>query len=192
MRQKIRAITAKQSSTRDLRGYLEGDGETIEFALEQLTARRIYDRATLDAIQRQFPKFDRGPAKLAIQYLQSASPKIYLPAMLSLTTTCNSMQRVMLLNALRVKQERLSSDFLDQLVSRLSICKSYQEVDLLLRLLESHKHSSAIAISQALPLLDRAELFIARRAYWFLKDLSLEADQRSRVEAFRQEHSDIL
>ena len=45
---------------------------------------------------------------------------------------------------------------------------------------------------QVLRLLDQPHFFVARRAYYYLKDQSLIADQRKRVEAFRGKFQDRL
>jgi len=59
-------------------------------------------------------------------------------------------------------------------------------------LLEARKPSSPEVTRQVLLLLDRPQFFIARRAYYYLKDQTLNKEQRQNVEAFRLKFQDRL
>lgn len=189
----IREITASRCTVDDLREMVErGDASRKIFALRQLTERKAYDEETRDVMLRATRGEDRAVTRAVIEYLAKAPSEIYYPCMERLFVAGSADQRISVLSHLLRSDRKPPRAFLDRFSRNFAECRSYQEVDLLLRLVERQDQAGAAVISHVLLLIDSENILIARRVYWFLRDRPLSAVERKRLESFRARHLDKL
>ena len=117
---------------------------------------------------------------------------VYYKAVAILFSSGPEQKRIRYLDSLAATTQPPPPGYFDQLSRILPELETYYEVHRLLNLLEARNPSSPEVTRQVLLLLDKAQFFIARRAYYFLKDQSLSQEQRQKLEAFRLKFQDRL
>jgi hypothetical protein len=193
----IHALTEKDISNDQLHVYLTEGLESYKiFAIKQFTARAIHDPTLLEKVIRQVQEGSVCLVKPAIAYFKSMATDtqadVYYHTMERLFLSGSEPKRILYINSLAATTQAPPAGYFDRLSSMLSTLETYYEVHRLLNLMEARNPSSSEVTRRVQRLLDHPRFFIARRAYYYLKDQSLTTDQRKRMEAFRLKFHDRL
>lgn len=189
----IRNITGDACSASDFRIFLEEeDQEERVFALEQMERRKIYDKRSLQAVRDMALQEEAFLLKLSLDYFEHGSLEDYYSSLEELIESGNSKQRILCYSSiLQSSPGEAPPGYFDRLSRQLTTAGTFQEVDLLLKLMAERNPSSREASSQAIQLLDR-DIIIARRVFWYLDGQELSESQQQRLEKIRQEKRDYL
>lgn len=188
----IRRITGEGKSLSELREYLaEGDRNYRVFSLEQLNLRGAFDVESVHAVKSMAHVADIPLFKLSVGYLENAPGSVYFSTMESLLQELPGHRRIICLHSLLRSSQTAPDGYYDRLSRQLQKSETFQEVDLILKLVEQHEPSSGEAVLQAMNLLER-NILIARRAYWYLSDRELTASQKRQIDTFRKKNEDYL
>lgn len=184
------ALTEKTCSNDQLQSYLKAGTEPYQiFAIEQLAKRRVYDPNTLKTVTQQTQKGSASLVEPAIAYFKGMATdtqaNVYYNAVATLFSSGSEQKRIRYLDSLAATTQPPPPGYFDRLSGMLSKLETYYEVHRLLNLLESRNPSSPEVTRQVMKLLDTPQFFVARRAYYYLKDQTLNEEQRQTVEAFR-------
>lgn len=187
----IRQKTAESCKPANFETYLtEGNQNYKLFAIEKLTNIKFYNDVLIDATINQATN-NSALLKPAIKYIEEASSDVYAKAINDLFQKGNQYQKLATINSMVNTEKNLSKEYLNKLSQYLPKSNSYQEVSLLLKLMEDKNPNSQDVIKHALPMLDK-EFLIARRVYWFLKDQNLDKKQLRLLKKFYRKHKDQL
>jgi hypothetical protein len=188
----MRKISASQFTNQELlQGFENGDKKYKILAIEELTKRSIYEN-TSGIIVFSHKIEDIDIAKVIITYIEKAPETIYFDSLKTLFIAANSKERILLLNSLNNTNKLVSTKFCEWLSKQLVGYKSFQELQLILRILESKGVVNAILISNAIPLLNDPQFLTARTIYWFLQNKNLSPDQQIQLELFKKKNSERL
>ena len=91
---------------------------------------------------------------------------------------------------LLAKEKKLPQLLYGHLVAQIPRLGEYYELHLLLSLLEKGDYASAQALTNAAPVLDHENFFMARRAFWFLEKQELPPALEKKVKAFKANTSE--
>ncbi|MBK1875328.1 hypothetical protein [Pelagicoccus mobilis] len=190
---RARALTTSLSDRDDLHAYLKsGDVRAKSFALEEMRTRNINDTHSMEIAVTALLHTPRETSKLALRYFDSAPSSDRNKAYASLFESGSTEQRVLILNSLLDSESLPSPSLLKSFTRHLLDLKNYQEVDLLLRLLQREEPPSTQAIDKVAQLLNTDNFIFARRAFWFLSDVKIPSEYLPRVDAFAQRHQSRL
>ena len=188
----IRNITGSRHSIDELNIFLRGENEDYQlFALEQISRRKNYTPKTVESIIAAIEKTSQL-LKPGLQYLESAPTPVFQSSIKKLIDTLEQEHRLKCLNAILKTNHELSQVLYDHLSFQLSAFSSYQEINLFLNIMENKDAVSSEIIQNLMPLLRNHDFLIARRAYWFLSEKPLSAEQQSKLEAFRLKNEERL
>ena len=189
----IRNITGDVKSVAELREYLTGDDyEQKIFALQQLTRRKVFDNETFQLIIDQATIDERELLKLILDYIEKAPSKQYYPSIEQVLTTSSSKGRLLSLNSLLKTTLVPPKAYFALLIRQLGTSVNYQEIQLVLQILNQKNVISPDIVDQLLPMLEHDNFIIARSVYWFLQDKQLTDFVKNRLETFGKEQSDKL
>ncbi len=193
----IHTLTEKACSNEQLILYLDSGLENYQiFAIKMMTQRRLHEQAIQENVVRQTEQGSVVLVEPAIVYFKSMATDteadVYYRAIERLFASGSEQKRIRYLDSLAATIQTPPAGYFDRLSGRLSELETYYEVHRLLNLLEARHPSSTEVTRQVLHLLDQPQFFIARRAYYYLKDQALGEDQRKRVENFRLKFQDRL
>lgn len=188
----IRNITGDALSAADLNKRLKlDDPEQKIFALEQIIRLKLSGKETQEAILQQATNTNASIQKLILDFLEKTSAKYYFSSLHKLFESGNNKQRVQYLNSLIKSDKEAPDGYYNKLCEFLPELSTYQEVNLMLSLIETKNHSSSLIHEHALRLL-KADVFIARRAYWYLSYQELNKDQQKTIDRFYKKNRDYL
>jgi hypothetical protein len=187
----IRNISGDNLAIPDLRNFLYEDDSKKEYAIEQITRRRIYDQETIDNILNQSTYDNRSWSKLQLAYFEQANDSIYFSSMLKLFQTCDHDKNLASLNSLIQTSRVAPVNYFDKLCTHPPEMNFYQLVDLFFSLLETKNNGSIVIIEFAFEFLEK-DIFIARRAFRFLKTQDLTKKQESKLATFYEQHRDYI
>ncbi|MGQ1909440.1 hypothetical protein ACT3CE_06590 [Marinifilum sp. RC60d5] len=187
----IRRISGDALSADRLNSYLCKDEKRKLFAIQQIIRKGIYEKKTIDAINHLNLDKDRKLNKLRLSYLEKADAKIYFSSLVKLFKEGTATQKSLCLQSLRKTNYAFPVGFFEMFSQESLKLNTYQEVNLFLNLLEEKGAPSNVIIGNIISLLDK-NILISRRAYWYLSNQKLNADQQNRLEAFRKENKDYL
>jgi len=192
----IKKITSELTG-RDqlLEFFYSGEKAFVEFAVDQLISRKAFDPDTLDRIAANM-HLGENTMKSALRYLAAASVGkqsfVYHDAIQRVFQNCGLNERICMLESL-VKSSLVPPEgFYDNMSRFLPELETYYEVHMLLELERRNNPGSGEVVHHAMKLLDNSNFLIARRAFWFLMETSLDPQQRILVEAFQQKYQDRI
>jgi len=186
----IQQITGEACTNEQLRKFLEnGDYNYKDFALQQINKKRVYDKKTVDEVIKQAHVYNEL-FKASVRYFEIAPDDIYFDAVKLLFKNGNGNHRISLLYSLYRTNKILPDHYFDD-ISLFIPNLSFQEIDLFLDVLEQKNTSSEIILDQIINLLDQ-NIFIARRAYWYLNGQKLSVEQQNKIVAFQERNKDYL
>ncbi len=188
-KQIIRDITGKSYSKSELQSLLQKN-DYQHLAIDQLIKRKDFSEKTVDAILKAI-EVSPMLLKSSLPYWEIAPNQIYLDIMQRLIFSVNTSNRLLCFNAILQTEQNLHPQFFNKL--NVIIPKlTYQEIDLLLKILITEKGVTTEIIPQLLPLLNSKDFLIARRVYWFLNEQKLSKPQEHQVNEFYQKWKNKL
>jgi hypothetical protein len=190
--QHIRAITRDTASRRQLLQWLtDEDPHHVNFALEALAHRRMFDEATRAAVLTRCRK-DGDWVRPAWNYLTGATRTRAdrLTVYTTLLAGATGPQRVFLLEKL-AGENQIPEPWYRSLAPHLNDFDSYYEVHLFLNLLSDRKVRTPQVIKAVVAQLDRPNPFITRRVYGFLSELPESTELTNALAEYRANHNDV-
>ena len=131
---------------------------------------------------------DKEQATLCFAYLLENTPdkNQFYNDLARLFVDCSASGRIRMIGILDSAKE-LPEALLNKVGTVLPAMDSYYEVHLFLGLLEKHDCVSEPLLTMISQLLEDANFFIARRAYWYLDKQTVDEQTASRIRSFREE-----
>ncbi len=194
---KIRELTSAGCTRTHLLDFAaEGPERFFEFALEEFAAHGEFDDAVAEIAIRRSAAGSAAMVQAALHYFDSALAQgrdaLYCSAFLRLFAQGNSQKRTLCLRSLDAANLSVSEGFYDSLAVFLPALDSYFELHLLLNLLDKRNPDSAETAEQVVKVLANDNFLIARRAYWYLKERPLSAQQTLAVSDFEKKYAGRL
>ncbi len=182
---RIRTITAQKYTDQQLQYSLDcGSYKQQVFAMEFLTKRNSYTKASLEAVYNA-NYHNTLLNNLAIGYLERSIRHIYLEYIHKMYTTGSKSLRLLSLNSLKNSEHQFTAAYMEPLGGSLTNNTPYPEFNLFLDILEERKINSSKLTNQLLKLLESSNTILARRAYWYLQSIKLEGEQIHKLEGFK-------
>ncbi|MGA9638301.1 hypothetical protein, partial [Flavobacterium sp.] len=188
----IRKITASELTTAELTQSLSNESEkNRRFIISEFIDRKAYENEVVTVVLKEI---GNSPSLIRplLEYIEKAPPAVYFLAVQQLYKESDVSYRVILLGSLQQFTTFSSADHLEWCSKQLSIVASFQELQLLLRLLEKQKPLSEYTKTEAIKLLEHSQFLMARSAYWFLNNKSVSTEQTKILESFKTKNSDRL
>lgn len=180
---KIKKQTGLSASEEQLQEYiLNKNNAYFDIALTALQNRDSYTKPVMNTIIKKVLK-DDTLLRASFNYFKKAPPELYFYSAERLFFEGGKEQKLAAIQSLREIDYEIPNNYLNGFSSEISKLNSYQEVSLLLGLMESKNNNSKTVIKNVLPLLD-ADFLIARRSYWFLKNQLLSKEQQEKLKTF--------
>ncbi len=190
--QVIRNNTGNEKSRHDLEKYLAGDDKRYSrFALEQIILRKDFSPEITGGVLQMASGSNPSEQKLILEYVGKAPENIYFDLLLNLLSTAD-MMRVGCLNSLNRFDGVFPADYCKQLADLLPAFAFYQEINLMLSVFEKHNCSDTSVNEQVIALLERKDILVGRRAYWFLQAQDLSEIQQEKLDVFYEKFADYL
>ncbi|WP_303317284.1 hypothetical protein Q4Q34_01615 [Flavivirga abyssicola] len=187
----IKNQTGLSASDQQLQDYiLHENNAYFHIALRELQNRSLYTKPVIDTIIKKALK-DNTLLRTVFNYLKITSPELYFYATKRLFFEGEKEQKLAAIQSLRKTNFDIPSSYLDGFSSEISKLSSYQEVSLLLGLMENKNPNSKVVIENVFPLLE-TNILIARRSYWFLKNQELNLEQSKQLQAFYEKYKSRL
>lgn len=187
----IKNQTGVSASEEQLREYISHENNVyFHIALEELQNRDLFTKPIIETIIKKVLK-DDTLLRTSFNYLKKASPELYFYAAKRLFFEGGKEQKLAAIISLRAINYEIPDAYLDNFSSEINKLNSYQEVSVLLGLMESKNQNSKTVIENVLPLLN-ADFLIARRAYWFLSNQKLNDEQQRVVNHFHERYQSKL
>ena len=180
----IRNLTGDAKQLDELIGLLQSENKIYQlFALEQIFKRKAYQVQTVESV---IKAVNNNPQllKLGLQYIESATPSIFLSSIKQWIDSLDQKDRLDCLSTILNTSRQLPQEFYSYLSYQIPTYNDYQQLNLYFNILESKDVVSPDIIVQLVPLLDHTNFLIARRAYWFLEKEMLNLQQRAKWKAF--------
>ncbi|MBC3759185.1 hypothetical protein H7U19_12260 [Hyunsoonleella sp. SJ7] len=187
---KIKNITGKSLSLTQLQDFILKENETyFNIAINELNRRDLFSKEIIDTIILKVLK-DEALLKKAFGYFEKAPSELYYDATKRLFFEGSKKQKLVVIQSLQNASD-VPKIQLDDLSTTFGSLSSYQEVSMLLNLMEKKQHYSEILLNNVVPLLE-SDFLIARRVYWFLKNhKALNANEQD-LEVFYQKNKSRL
>ncbi|TGV01880.1 hypothetical protein [Flavivirga rizhaonensis] len=187
----IKSQTGKSVTETQLKNFiLDSDNTYFHIAINELEVRKLYSKPFIDVIIRKLLE-DASLLRPAYKYLNHTSNEDYLNASKTLFFQGQKEQKLVVLQSLRQTQQNIPQLYLDNLSSEVTNLNSYQEVSLLLELMQDKNPNSPKVIENTFLLLD-VKFLVARRAFWFLKNQKLNDSQQKQLNSFQEKHKNKL
>lgn len=187
----IRKITASQYSHQELLiGFENGSSKYKFLAIKELTKNKVYDDKTVIIVLSQAKV--ANITKVIIDYMNNAPDSIYFESFKKLFPEAEKEDRILFLNSLLSSKKMAATSFYNWFSTQLTQYKTYQELQLLLRILDNKNAVNELVINEAIPLLNDPQFLSARSVYWFLIQKEFNGSQKEKLENFRKKNSDRL
>lgn len=187
----IKTITGQSVSQEKLFSFLSNENRTYFFvSLEALKEHKNYSNLFVEEVIRQALE-NNDLLKASIQYIETAPSDIYFSSIRKLYLKGNELQKIEAIRALIRTKTPINNDYLIPFSEEIKPSKSYQEVSLFLDLLEITNLKNEKITQNVITLLE-SDFLIARRAYYYLKNQSLDNNQLEKVTIFFDKFKDRL
>ncbi|UXX81086.1 hypothetical protein N7E81_08230 [Reichenbachiella carrageenanivorans] len=188
----IREISGENSTVLALQTYIESEDDAFcTFALEEIN-RKPYNSAEIQkTVLAHASSFNEKQFFLALKYFNQWPDEVYFSSVLALLDKTSPSHSVLLLNEIVNTRRVIATDFYDSFSRYLSSEMSYQEVDLVIQMLEKHPTNS-LQIHQQLFNLLTDDILTSRSVYWYLSGLSLTKPQELQLEIYYKKHQQNL
>ena len=188
---KIRQISSENFKEQDFISYLNnGSLQHKMVALEQLILRKNYSKKLIESVIQQSNK-NKELLKTAIIYFENGSSEIYFEAIGKLFENEDEPARIAIFNSLLKTTHKTPVSFYDKISKEMQSSTSFQEISMFFRLLEKQQTSSKTMLETSFLMLKK-DLMISRRTYWFLKEQSLNNDQKRQLDSFYIKNKDKI
>lgn len=189
----IRNITSDNLSRDDLMVLFKNDSTKEKvFALEQMSRRELHQPEVVELVVENAPSNNYELTKLTIDYIENTSDTIFAEAIQTLLQQSTSKQRTPYLNALSTTKHPLPTSFWESISAFLTNWNDYPSINQLLNLLAQNKVVSASILNEMIGLLKQEDFILARRAYWFLEEQTLNQQQQQIRHSFFLKNQDRL
>ncbi|MBU2951005.1 hypothetical protein KO493_09870 [Tamlana agarivorans] len=187
----MKNITAKTINGDHILEFLNLESNThYLLAIEELQKRKIYSKVYVEAVLNRISN-DKTLLRKSLEYIQSAPKDVYLSFAKRLVVNGGEAERIAALKSLQNIGFNVEKSFFDDLSSALKHFNTYQEFSGFLELMQTRNPDSAIITAAVVPMLNE-DFLTARRAYYFLLNQNLTAEQKHKVEVFHQKYSGKL
>lgn len=187
----IKNLTGEAVTNQQLMAFLQNMDDTYYYlVLEQFAKRGIYADEYFDHVLER-AKDNAVLIRPTIGYIESAPEEVYFMAIKRLLGIGNHSQKIAALKSIQNIEHVPSIDYLNSLATNISKLDSFQEIAAFLELMEIRGNNSEMLINNILPLLDK-DILLARRSYWFLSSVPLNAEQKKKVDNFFAQNKDRL
>lgn len=188
---KIKAFTGASSSKDQLKDFILHENTAyFEIAIVELQKRKLYSKDFVDSVIQKI-LLDNTLLRTGNIYFNELPLDFYLYATERFFLEGGKEHKISIIQWLRETSMQIPHSFLDKLSSEMPRLDSYQEISLILDLLETKNKNSQMVLENTIPLLE-ADFLMARRVYWFLKNQKLNAEQLKTLELFYQKNKNRL
>ncbi len=184
----IRQLTHASCSESLLRAFLRSEKpHYVLFALEHLRIHKLFSPSRAAEVIEVASHGDEKRIELAVAYLREAMPDRahYYDSLTKLFIASSAAGRIRLLTLMGA-ETTLTGAFFDTICVGLENMHTYQELNLFLRLAETHAYTSKPMLTRVSHFLESENFVLARRAYEYLEKQALDDQTRDLVQAFRQ------
>lgn len=189
----IRDISGDVLAVEQLLAFLDSEQKTYRvFALEQIARLHNYHSVVVDKLILHTRDCTAPEQNLIIKYFEQGPAQTYFHALKALFPVAPKEMRIKGLLSLQNTVSKAPEDYFVQLSNLVSEFESYQEIDLLLSLLEKYSVSDPEVLNNVFYLLRSEQVLVARRAYWFLVEKELNKAQRAELDTFAKLHAENL
>lgn len=189
----IRDISGDVLTVEQILAFLDSEQKAYRvFALEQIARLHNYDSVVVDKLILHTRDCTAPEQNLILKYFEQGPAQIYYFALKALFPVAPKEMRIKCLLSLQNAASKAPDDYFVQLSNLLSEFESYQEIDLLLSVLEKHGVSDPEVLNNVFYLLRSEQVLVARRAYWFLVEKELNKAQRAELDTFAKLHAENL
>lgn len=189
--QMIRDISGANLAERQVEAYIKSSETEYQlFALEQAAKNKIYSQPVVEMIMDKASKNDKL-LKAVIKYLEQADASIYFKNIETYFLKGDKKQRIAALTSLLNTNYKAPIDYFTTFSFNTSKLEYFQEVSIFLRLMKLKSSNNSEVTNQVFILLKK-DLLIARTAYWFLKDRTLNTNQSKVLDKFYSKYKDQL
>lgn len=163
----------------------------VEFALDHLRQHRVFNPDTVKNVKEIISKGNAKHTELGLAYLEEAmaDTTLFYSTLVEIFSSCKTDGRLHLLDYLTAK-ENLPASLYEALSVHFSDLTTYYEVHRLLGLIENQAAISPKILLNISELLQNNNFFIARRAFWFLREQELDDELTLRIQTFLEQHPD--
>lgn len=184
-------ITASTATDAQLLTFINKKNTTYyTLALAELSKRKLYKNNFLNAIFKNL-KETQKEVKPTINYLEGSPKNTYLKTIKKLFIKGSLTQKIAALKSIENTTHNIKPKYLDCISGYAGKLKTYQEIAALLQMLESKNYFSKKTADNLVPLLN-SDFLIARGVYWYLRDKSLNPQQKKNVTNLKNQHKNKL
>jgi|TARA_B110000908_G_scaffold64590_1_gene78522 hypothetical protein len=160
----------------------------VLFALEHLIQHKLYSLKIVKLVNDQMQnEAQQSIIDLGYLYLNNAIPskEQFQDNLATIFSQSNNHSRILLLQLLEAKKE-LPDALIEKMITSLPLMKDYDEINAFLNMLEKLNYASPAVLTNSAKVLENNNFFIARRAYWYLEEKSLDKQNSDLVLKFRE------
>ncbi|MCW2118922.1 hypothetical protein [Flavobacterium sp. 7A] len=188
----IRKETAKELSTDALVQSLHQEDEKYRrFIINELITRKVYDPTSVAVVLQEIGNVP-SLSRLLMDYIEKAPSDVYFDALKKLYVSSDKSYRVIFLSSLLQFVKPDSAAYFEWATNQLVTVDSFQELQLLFRILDKQKPLSSLAIENAIQLLGHSQFLIARASYYFLQNKVVTESQKSKIDIFQKKNGERL
>ncbi|WP_366183998.1 hypothetical protein [Flavobacterium ovatum] len=188
----IRKQTAKELATETLVQSLRQENEKYRrFIINELINRKAYDPKTVSVVLQEIGNVP-SLSRLLMDYIEKAPSDVYFDAIKKLYVSSDKSYRVIFLSSLLDFVKPDSVPYFEWATNQLAAVDSFQELQLLFRILDKQKPLSTNAIENTVKLLDHAQFLLARSSYYFLQNKIVTEGQKAQLDLFQKKNGERL
>ncbi len=192
VRDHIKRITSQSLSSEKVEEYLESDDISFKvFAINWFNDKKVDSGRIVETVVSNIHEFPQL-LKVAQPYFEGLPTQVYFDVMYSLSQASNNQLRLKTLQSLKSYiAEPSSRDYFDEILKHYSQVKDYQELNVLLELMEERNSASQDVICFCFSLL-KEDVVLSRRAYYYLNSAELTKKEHKRLERYKKKHIEYL
>ncbi len=181
----IKRISGAKLNKTQLLENLSADVDSHQiYAINELAERKVFDVAFIELLLQQSPQASKEINKHIVNYIEKAPDHLYYKLMGDFYQNVQPDYRLLYLNSLlRTNKVSTSQDY-QVYLDDITTINTFQEVNLILEVLDSQKLTSH-QLNQVVQLLSHDNFLISRRAYWYLRN----SEQSEIIEIPLQEYA---
>lgn len=188
----IKNITGANLTSKQLLTYLNSTLENYQiFALNEITKRKEIKPDYIDILKKIVPNSSKKINKHVVKYIEFSRPEMYSELIGQLYSKVNNENRLLYLNSLLRSKKHSTSENYDVYTENIGLLTSYQEIDLILQILEQINMTS-YQVEQITALLNHKNFLIARRVYWFLLNQEQSPSLQIKIKEFHTQNKEKL
>ncbi|MEP2237818.1 MAG: hypothetical protein ABJI22_05620 [Maribacter sp.] len=162
------------------------------FALEQLIRLKYVDREVQNAVLSLNTEENLKLQKLVVAYVSQISKKDYMVAVGYLLEKRNDQFALLVLKSILNSAHEMPKEFLRSVSEYVINSNSYQQLEVLLAILETRSITFPQINKALTSLLKHSNFLISRRVYWYLSEQELSEESELKLQSFKKENSKKL